>query len=674
MSGPSSFSGAALLSDLNDFIGPSQACVLPPVSRLPSEKNTTAAPPAGGNTGMIAIEGQVDAPPTPAPPTAPADDLPLEKKVEITLADCLACSGCVTSAEAVLVNSQSTTEVLRLVETNHRLAQEGKTSEIRPICVTIAPQIAASFAARYQLASPAEARGRLAHAIRRLFGLPADVDPAEATPARIWVFDEREARRVGLAEAAAEFLHRFCAARGGPAALQGCSTVLAASVAGLPARSASGPARRAAAAAPASAGPILASACPGWTCYAEKHARAALYVPMLATTSSATRVAGALARRAVAADATARQAGRPFHVSVQMCYDKKLEAARRSGGLGDEAAPTDGGLDVDCVLTAGELDAAIRAATGPLDGLPSEQLDSLLASLGPSDCPSHPASPSNLASPASATPGSPTPGPDEDLLSDMEEDAGAGGLLEYLLRAAAYELFGLVLPFGAVAHLRRAAPTPGSRASLPLAPFTPGQTARLETRVGRNADTRDFVLLLVADADDPVEREVLTFGTAYGFRNIQNVARRVTRPARPGAGSGWDFVEMMACPGACLNGAGQLRPVDPDKPDMSPEEAALLPPPSPEAARALLRLVAELYGADAGRTPATDSDALQALTARTHAAWLAEMAWVGRAYGALFGQDAIPYGPAARAALHVRYNVIEAPKDSDPVSLASVEW
>ena len=36
------------------------------------------------------------------------------QKVEITLADCLACSGCITSAESVLVTQQSQEELLRV--------------------------------------------------------------------------------------------------------------------------------------------------------------------------------------------------------------------------------------------------------------------------------------------------------------------------------------------------------------------------------------------------------------------------------------------------------------------------------------------------------------------------------------------------------------------------------
>lgn len=43
------------------------------------------------------------------------------QKVEITLADCLACSGCITSAESVLVTQQSQEELLRVFEENKRI-------------------------------------------------------------------------------------------------------------------------------------------------------------------------------------------------------------------------------------------------------------------------------------------------------------------------------------------------------------------------------------------------------------------------------------------------------------------------------------------------------------------------------------------------------------------------
>lgn len=41
------------------------------------------------------------------------------QKVEITLADCLACSGCITSAESVLITAQSQEEMLRVFNENN---------------------------------------------------------------------------------------------------------------------------------------------------------------------------------------------------------------------------------------------------------------------------------------------------------------------------------------------------------------------------------------------------------------------------------------------------------------------------------------------------------------------------------------------------------------------------
>lgn len=39
----------------------------------------------------------------------------------------------------------------------------------------------------------------------------------------------------------------------------------------------------------------------------------------------------------------------------------------------------------------------------------------------------------------------------------------------------------------------------------------------------------------------------------YGFRNLQNLVRKI----KLGKGD-YHFVEVMACPGGCLNGGGQL--------------------------------------------------------------------------------------------------------------------
>jgi iron only hydrogenase large subunit-like protein len=51
--------------------------------------------------------------------------------------------------------------------------------------------------------------------------------------------------------------------------------------------------------------------------------------------------------------------------------------------------------------------------------------------------------------------------------------------------------------------------------------------------------------------------KVMKFAAAYGFRNIQNLVRNIKLKK-----CDYDYVEIMACPGGCLNGGGQIKPKD----------------------------------------------------------------------------------------------------------------
>ncbi|EJW85986.1 hypothetical protein WUBG_03101 [Wuchereria bancrofti] len=80
----SGFSGIIKISNVSDFIAPSQACILP----LQSKESDVEV--------QIRVRSR----------SKKVDDNAV-KKVEITLKDCLACSGCITSAETVLIKEQS---------------------------------------------------------------------------------------------------------------------------------------------------------------------------------------------------------------------------------------------------------------------------------------------------------------------------------------------------------------------------------------------------------------------------------------------------------------------------------------------------------------------------------------------------------------------------------------
>ncbi|KAK9696739.1 hypothetical protein QE152_g31410 [Popillia japonica] len=98
------FSGVLQLTDLDDFITPSQECIKP----VQIEKTKTST----GSKITIQEDGSY----------MQVDNLGFTQKlqkVEITLADCLACSGCITSAESVLITAQSQEEMLRVFNENN---------------------------------------------------------------------------------------------------------------------------------------------------------------------------------------------------------------------------------------------------------------------------------------------------------------------------------------------------------------------------------------------------------------------------------------------------------------------------------------------------------------------------------------------------------------------------
>lgn len=183
------FSSMLQISDLNDFITPSQECVKP----VKVEK-------AKKGLGSIKI-GDMD------------DDV-LGGSVEqskfqratITLNDCLACSGCITSAESVLITQQSTDELMKVLNN-----PEGKI-----VICSIAPQARASFAAKYHLSY--KSAGLKLRSFLRQLGAQE-------------VYDTSFARNFALLETRKEFMRRYSEKKQLP---------------------------------------VLSSSCPGFVCYIEK--------------------------------------------------------------------------------------------------------------------------------------------------------------------------------------------------------------------------------------------------------------------------------------------------------------------------------------------------------------------------------------------------------------------
>ncbi len=273
--------------------------------------------------------------------------------------------------------------------------------------------------------------------------------------------------------------------------------------------------------------PILSSACPGWICYAEKSHPHVL--PHLSHLKSPQALTGTLLKTILSKTLNIRS-DQIWHLSIMPCFDKKLEASREE--LTDiywrpsstDPPPAQPVRDVDCVITARELIMLADTRGISFPNLPRERL------------------PPQVPFPDSTI--SAFLFPKQDRLRSRAQALVAGtsgGYLHHILKT-----------------------------KLSLVPDSTLHTSR-----GRNADVIEYI---ITSPDNP--QDVFKAARYYGFRNIQNLVRKLKpakksrlpggRASRPGGTPGMDYayIEVMACPGGCTNGGGQIKVDDiPIKPN-----------------------------------------------------------------------------------------------------------
>ncbi|KAI0743903.1 iron hydrogenase [Daedaleopsis nitida] len=470
------FSGALTLTDLNDFMTQPPVCIMPV-----EQTNKPEQQDPGAATTQIQVDSTGSYYEVSSSSTTAGSSTGTKQKLataEISLNDCLACSGCITSAESVLITMQSHTEVLNFLEHN----PPPPSCHYRLPIISIAPQSLASLAA--SVSSSSSQPVSLLQVLRRVSAFCQEV------LGFAHVYDTTFARHISLLEHAKEFMER----KNGEGKL-----------------------------------PMLASACPGWVCYAEKtHAE---MLPFISRTKSPQQIMGTLVKEYLGTkwDKTPDQI---YHVTVMPCYDKKLEASRQD--FYNEAYAT---RDVDCVITTGELQLLMHEKGWDLSiPVSDENVPRLSPAVG-----SDAASADPFAFP--------------ELL--MHSGTSSGSYLHSL-----------------ISTLVSSSPNPAA--------------LELTTKAVRTADYEEYTL-----ANKETGRVVFRGAKCYGFRNLQNVVRKVGREAgiqvgrgaagrlagaglrargravRKGAGAedekGYDYVEVMACPSGCVNGGGQLRPAQQDQ-------------------------------------------------------------------------------------------------------------
>ena len=471
---------SAILSadDLNDFINPGVACIKP-VETLPKQQPADPTNPYEVTTEEKLNVGK-------APPA------------QISLTDCLACSGCVTSAEAVLVSLQSHSEVLDTLDRYPELRlpwsqDEGvggfdtSSEDGRIFVASVSPQSRASLAATYNI-SEREAGYMINQLLSGPHGLRSGGRHGSGFA---WVVDTNTTREACLVAAADEVQHFLTSPSQGQKK------------------------------------PILTSACPGWICYVEKtHPH---ILPHLSNLKSPQALTGTLLKSVLA-----RRFGVPpekiWHLAVMPCFDKKLEASRVEltshtwhGQEGDAVR------DVDCVITARELLMLAESRDVSFPQLPRKPLSQSFNRSFPDLTLNQFLFGQHRGQKRKRT-------------SDEAGNIGtSGGYLHHILKTQQ----------------------------------TAYPDSTISVQRGRNTDVSEYTVLNASGTP------VFKAARYYGFRNIQNLVRRL-KPAKPSRMPGaarkptgasrkpgasatsaseaeFAYVEVMACPGGCTNGGGQIK-------------------------------------------------------------------------------------------------------------------
>lgn len=206
-----------------------------------------------------------------------------------------------------------------------------------------------------------------------------------------------------------------------------------------------------------------------------------------------------------------------YHVTVMPCYDKKLEASRQD--FYNEIYST---RDVDCVITTGELELMMREKGWDLS-IP--------------------------------------------VVDEAIDPPNAGSVVPELMTHPGTSS-------GSYLH-----------SLIDMLTYSSKDELELSSRTIRSSDYEEYTLKKKESGE-----VVFRGAKCYGFRNLQNVVRKVGREAGVQVGTGaagkmagglrarmkkqggdgkdgeeekekgYDYVEVMACPGGCVNGGGQLKP------------------------------------------------------------------------------------------------------------------
>jgi len=606
-------SGSVFLSNLDDFIAPSQACVNPLVSaKLESSADTgSSSANASGKDKRVTLSNdfsktefdEVAVQPNLIRTTVGTGGA--KKVASVSLNDCLACSGCVTSAETMLIQEQSYEKLLYKLNPI--------TLENTSIVVTISPNSKASIASFLGMNS-VECFLRIAAALKSL-GVT-------------YVLDASSGGDVALVEAREEFMKRYSEGQKKEWLKPPTTTAISATSinkfqvhantddAAIGTPSLQSVAEDVGSPVLQTQLPVLSAHCPGWICYAEKSQPQAL--PYISTVKSAQQILGAVVKKLLHPSSEETFAKKEvYFVSIQPCFDKKLESSRL------DFVHEGTGAEVDLVLSTTELWRLLEEQAGTVAATKRPKLSETITLEEGGEAIDPAGSASVLEYLMSLAPdahegvdlierlGRSFSAAGDAFVAATDSNSGSGGYAEYLFKYAAEKLYQVDLWNGPA----------------------------LQYKEGRNPDLAEIDINTVAPASTAPRK--LKFARAYGFRNIQSILMKVRR-----GNCDIDFIEIMACPSGCNNGGGQVR--QSQGAEGSSTEGLR---ETPSASRERVALVESVFHAHTVLRKPDDSPLVQYL-------------YASERLGA-------PLSDAARALLHTRYHAV--PK-LDVIAPLAAKW
>ncbi|KAM3187896.1 hypothetical protein ACTXT7_001393 [Hymenolepis weldensis] len=491
------FSTALKLNDVDDYITPSLECIKP--VKIPTEV---------GKTKSISIceDGTYIA-------TNDLGEKYALTKAKIDLNDCLACSGCITTAETILVSQHSVDSFLDLV----------KESEKYEIVMALSPQSLASLTASFQNRCDSLPRSLIESFCSEL-GSSSDGFGMTEVLNFCWrllhsrgvtsqpFLNTTWSRDISLSAAAEEFVNVFKSEVDTPAL------------------------------------PVLTGICPGWVCYAEKtHFKLPSKSNDVDESFLLKHISRVRSPQQLLAGVLKSSINRRLYlVFVMPCYDKKLEASRSEFTvIGDDLQK-----EADLVLGTNEFVSVLEAL------LKKPAQESMKQDTAPLSLNQKLVFGPKILKVLSSNF---FLGDSYSYKNYRHAGSGSGGYAFAVLLHAAQTLFNIQLPLNVTDDPRVLTRHLGNHDLQEILLFNSPedcQTAGVNVPAGRTPYRNCGI--------EP--KPLLVFLIANGFRNIQTVVQQLKRAYSKAHSSkaslreeiAFDYVEIMACPNGCLNGGAQL--------------------------------------------------------------------------------------------------------------------